>query len=214
MFVDVNDNDWGLYKCGLDNRFENTLHARYNFIYLNGIQSAVTFLELSISTFPGNSAYKMQVTGFGSGSLNYVSMRTFPWLGTLISSSPASLSGVRSNPNKLKSLMNISVVIMWARSSWWIPVPENNASEVLVAAKGEEQSLVSGSRVLNTVYIQHEICHITLMIMVRTCTCGTNECSVFNQSYKNYFWISTEGCIIHRDLMGPRTRIKVFNLSV
>jgi hypothetical protein len=45
---------------------------------LNGIHSTVTFLELSISMCPGNSAYKMHVTGSGSGFLKRALMRTFP----------------------------------------------------------------------------------------------------------------------------------------
>jgi hypothetical protein len=61
-------------------------------------RSTVTFLALSISTCPGNSSYKMQVTGSGSGLLNRASMRTFPLRSRLICSLSAYLSGVRSKP--------------------------------------------------------------------------------------------------------------------
>jgi len=49
----------------------------YNFIDLNFINPTVTFLELSISTCPGNSACKKQVMDSGSGLFNLASMRKF-----------------------------------------------------------------------------------------------------------------------------------------
>jgi len=52
-------------------------------IDFNGIHTTVTFLDMSISTCPGNSAFKMQVTGSGSGFLNRASMRNFPDVGGL-----------------------------------------------------------------------------------------------------------------------------------
>jgi hypothetical protein len=36
----------------------------------------------------------------------------------------------------------------------------------------------------------------------------------FNKCYKNPFWNWSTVCIIDRDLLGPRTRGKVFNLSI
>ena len=46
------------------------------------------------------------------------------------------------------------------------------------------------------------------------CTCRTNECSVYNQCYKNPLWNCFEEFIIDRDLLGPRTRNKSFNPSM
>jgi len=54
---------------------------RTNIIDLNVIHSIVMFLELSISRCPGNSAYKMQVTGSGGGFLNMPQCVHFPDMG-------------------------------------------------------------------------------------------------------------------------------------
>jgi hypothetical protein len=67
-----------MLKDLLDKRLESTIHVWINFIDLSGIPSNVTFLAFSISTCPGNSAYKMQFTGSGSGLLNRASMCAFP----------------------------------------------------------------------------------------------------------------------------------------
>jgi len=69
-------------------------------------------------------------------------------------------------------------------------------------------------RVLNTVYIYHEICHIIMKKVEWICTCRANDCTVFNQRYNKPFWNWSTVCIIDRDLLGPRTRGKVFNLSI
>ena len=45
---------------------------------MNGVHSAVQFLEMSNSTLLENSAYKIEVTGTGSGVFNRDLMRTFP----------------------------------------------------------------------------------------------------------------------------------------
>jgi len=54
---------WSL-KDLLDKRNEIIVYVNLNDIDLNGIHSTVTFPELSISTYAGNSAQKTQVTDF------------------------------------------------------------------------------------------------------------------------------------------------------
>ena len=64
-------------KRSIGNGLENTLHVYIIFIDLSSIHYALTFIELPISMFPVNSAYKIQVTGSGNGLLNRTSMRRF-----------------------------------------------------------------------------------------------------------------------------------------
>jgi len=78
---------------------------------LNGIHSTVTFPELSIFMCRENSAYKMHVTGSGSGSLKTASKRTFPWLGKLIYSSLASVR-CQVKSYYVENFVNISSAII------------------------------------------------------------------------------------------------------
>ena len=69
-------------------------------------------------------------------------------------------------------------------------------------------------RVLNTIYIKHETCHIVVVKAEQVCTCRTYECSVLKQYNYNSFWNGAKERIIDRYLLGPWTRSKGFNLSV
>ena len=61
---------------------------------------------------------------------------------------------------------------------------------------------------------KHKIFHI-IIIKVEWIRIGkTDERGVFNECYENPFGNWSKECIIDRDLLGPRTRGKRFNLSM
>ena len=59
-----------------------------------------------------------------------------------------------------------------------------------------------------------KICHIVMMKVEWICTGRTKKCSVFMQGNENSFGNLPEECIIDRDLLGPKTRNKNFDLSM
>ena len=68
-------------------------------------------------------------------------------------------------------------------------------------------------RLLNTIYIQHMICHI-MMKVEWICTGRTNECGVLTIAIRILFGNWSKECVIDRDLLGPRNLSKRLNLSM
>ena len=149
-----------------------------------------------------NSAYKMHLTGSGSGSLKRAAINTFPWRGKFICSSSVSLSGVRSKPHTKNHFVNISIVIMCVRSSWRIPVREKCFGSP-TSNKGWRIHSECFGTVLNSVYVKEKICHIIIMKVEWICTDKTDECGVFNEYHENHFRNWSSECIIDT-LAGPQ----------